>query len=811
MEQELNFTPRAQEVIGEAASIARDSGSQIIDPKHLFMAFLSADYYCVKRVFEVLRSNRGEIISEVESFFTNEGLELSDQLSSGEAFNDVLTYAIEYAESLNHDFIGVEHILFSIFSMPDIELQEIFEHIGFMSETLGQIIHDMLTDECVDKNIGNDFDGAGLAPGEEIASEGEASVQPQNLKYLNAFARNLNVAAITGELSPVVGRESEINEICEVLCRKTKNNPILLGDSGTGKTSIIEGLTQKIVKNECPDLLIGSHIFAIDFNKLLSGTKFRGDFESRLEGVIKEAKSSPQVILFMDEVHNISSVGGSDGSINLQNILKPYLSKGEIKCIGSTTYEEYEYHLKSDAGIARRFQPIAVNEPRGEELETILECIAKEYSFYHGVTFKKNLIPIVVDLCERFIPNRSFPDKAIDVIDQACSKCKIRSYTRPEEAKAIERELLSVLDPKSNLKNMEKQEDNLEQYAEILGKWARENEKKVFYVLKSDIHESISKKTTIPVEQVSSSRSKKIKNLKKNLEKDIIGQGEAIDLIHKCLMRSNAGISDSDRPLGTFLFLGQTGLGKTFLCKRIAKHLFDDEKAVIRFDMSEYSDGISVSKFIGSAPGYVGYNEGGQLTELVKRNPYSIILFDEIEKAHPEVIQVLLQILDDGRLTDNKGELVDFTNTIIAMTGNIGAVQAEKSHMGFGGDALIDYNDKIMGELKKTFKPELINRIDEIVVFNQFTKDQFRDVLRLEFDKIRSKAQERSIDIKYDSSFEDFIIKESHEEKYGARLIKRLLQKNVENTLAEKILQGKTSGKTFKFSFKNSEVKCISK
>ena len=627
-----------------------------------------------------------------------------------------------------------------------------------------------------------------------------------NTPTLNQYGKDLTELAKQNKLDPVIGRENEIERVIEILSRRTKNNPVLIGEPGVGKTAVVEGLAQMIYENNVPEILKGKRVVSLDMASMIAGAKYRGEFEERLKKALQEIKTAKNVILFIDEIHTIVGAGSAEGAMDAANILKPLLSRGEIQVIGATTLNEYRKYIEKDSALERRFQSVVVEEPSIDDTIEILKGLKDKYEAHHKVKITDEAIKEATILSERYITDRFLPDKAIDLIDEACSKAKIKSLTKPESYKNLEKELEKKSKEKEEAiisQNFEKAAKIRDEEKELKDKikeqdenWKHQEKNNDVSINKEDICAVVSAWTKIPATKLTETETEKLKNLDKELKKRVIGQDEAIDVLSKAIKRARVGLKDANRPIGSFMFLGPTGVGKTELTKALATNMFGTENSMIRLDMSEYMEPHSVSKLIGSPPGYVGYDDGGQLTEQVRRKPYSIILFDEIEKAHPDVFNMLLQILDDGRLTDSNGRTVSFKNTVIIMTSNTGARNiVENKTIGFASkeDANSTYEknkSEVMAELKRTFRPEFLNRLDEIIVFKKLDKDSVKKIAKIMVDKSIEKLKEKDIKIDVEDSIVDFIAKVGFDDNYGARPLKRAVQSKIEDKIAEEILDG---------------------
>ena len=699
----------------------------------------------------------------------------------------VLEQSVREARDLKQNYVGTEHIL-----------------LALMREREGVAAHVMI-------KMGMDLSKAreellrALSGGEENAS-GTAS-QEQDTPALDQFSRDLTKAAQAGELDPVIGRAREIERIVQILSRRTKNNPVLIGEPGVGKSAIVEGLAQLIVEGSIPEILRGKRVVSLDLAGMLAGAKYRGEFEERLKNAMAEIRKSGNVILFIDELHTIVGAGASEGAIDAANILKPLLARGEMQCIGATTLKEYHKYIEKDSALERRFQPVNVGEPTREESVEILRGLRDRYEAHHRVHITDEAIIAAVNLSDRYISDRFLPDKAIDLIDEAASRVRIKAFTAPPDMKEQEARL-EVLNKETeeavahedfekaaNLRDQKKQLQN--EMAERRKEWEQKRNSKVETVGEEEVAEIVSSWTGIPVKRMTESEAERLLHLEDILHRRVIGQDEAVKAVSKAVRRARAGLKDPNRPIGSFIFLGPTGVGKTELCKALGEALFGDEDSLIRIDMSEYMEKHSVSRMIGSPPGYVGYEEGGQLTEKVRRKPYAVILFDEVEKAHPDVFNVLLQILEDGRLTDGQGRVVDFKNTVVVMTSNAGAHTIKKQRsMGFGSSASDEKSyeamrENIMDEVKRIFRPEFLNRVDEIIVFHALEQDEIDRIAALMLSNVQKRLRERDIDLEVDDSAIKLLSAAGYDLQYGARPLRRAIQRMVEDALSEEILDGK--------------------
>jgi len=692
------------------------------------------------------------------------------------------------ARGLNQNYISPEHILLALIREPEGVAYTILGNLGVdFSKLRNEIIN----------NIAGDETQQGSSP-----KKGKSSTPT-----LEKYGKDLTELAKEGKLDPIIGRDKETERVLEILCRRMKNNPCLIGDPGVGKTAIAEGLAQKIASGNIPELLKDKRVVTLDLSSMVAGSKYRGEFEERLKSVMDEISKAGDVILFIDEIHTIVGAGGAEGAIDASNILKPALGRGEIQCIGATTLDEYRKYIEKDAALERRFQPVTVEEPTKEEAVEILKGLRDKYEAHHRVKITDDAILAAVNLSDRYITDRYLPDKAIDLIDEAGSKVRIQNLTAPKDLKELENDLEVVIKEKADaitMQDFEKaatlrdKEKELKDKLEASKKnWVSQNNGADAVVDEKHIANVISKWTNIPIEKLTESEAERLLKLEEILHKRVIGQEEAVESIARAVRRARVGLKDPKRPIGSFIFLGPTGVGKTELSKALAEAMFGDENSIIRVDMSEYMERHTVSKLIGAPPGYVGFDDGGQLTEKIRRHPYSVVLFDEIEKAHPDVFNILLQILEDGRLTDGKGKTVDFKNTIVIMTSNAGASAIRKQKtIGFSQNANEANNEhekmkeNIMEELKRSFRPEFLNRIDDIIVFHSLAEEDLLEIVGLMLNSVSERLKEKEINIKFDEESKKYLAKEGFDLTYGARPLRRAITKTVEDKLSEEILKG---------------------
>ena len=808
-----NFTPRAQQAINEAKKVAAIFNNDYVTLEHLFYGMVNLSAGILSEILFLLQIDPDMLKQQIElSFFKfpeDEEPEELGQPEYDEHFHLVLKVSASISEKLGHEYVGIEHILLALLKYEQSEIPNFFKDFNATEEDIIAEVREYLH---LSKEHKPPKSGRVKLIKKNLSKPTEVKLQ-----NLEKFATNLNELAKQGKFDNIIGKEREIYDASEILCRRTKNNPVLLGEPGVGKTAIVEGLTQKIVAGTCSDFLLTKIIYSLDLGSLIAGTKYRGQFEERLKGIIEEVKKNQDIILFIDEIHTLVGAGSAEGSMDAANLLKPLLARGEIKCIGATTQNEYKKSILKDGALDRRFQAIKVSEPNTEETLQIMNGLKSKYESFHSVNYSEEVIELIVKLANKYVLDKQFPDKAIDIMDQAGSKVKIKNIERPQLAKDIEKELETLAVEESKLQSSgnsyleleDRQLDLLEEYDKVISEWSAKIMKNKILVKPNDIYEVLSARTGIPVNEISKKDSEKVLGLFKNLSKRIIGQETAIKEISESILRSKSGLQDSGKPVGSFLLVGTSGTGKTHTAKCIAEFVYGSKNSLIQIDMSEFSEKISSSRLTGASPGYVGYEEGGELTEKIRRNPYSVILFDEIEKAHPEVLNILLQILEEGFLTDNSGRKVYFNNAIIILTGNIGGEKAAKPNIGFGGAASTESvaKDKLKTELKSFFKPEFLNRLNEIVLFNDFGLDELIKICKLEMNNLGNKLKEKDIKLSFTRGVLKYISEKAIQEKMGARPIKRIIQKLIENELSRLILS-KTlpSGGSIKFSLKKDEL-----
>lgn len=803
------FTEKANQAMNFAVSMAGELGHDYVGSEHLVLGLLKENSGVAASVLQHL----GVTAERYESL-------LRERLTSANAPTEVgpdaftprtkrvLQIAAMAGRRMNNAYVGTEHILLAIaqdagcYGMRFLKILGVDEHM----------IVDELSKELSDPG----FAGGQGQPMQENGAQGTG-------KALDQFGRDLTALAAQGKIDPVIGREQEIQRVVQILSRRTKNNPVLIGEPGVGKTAVAEGLALKIHSGDVPETLKDKRLVSLDLTGMVAGTKYRGDFEERIKNAIDEVKKDGNIILFIDELHTIIGAGSAEGSTDAANILKPALARGDFQVIGATTINEYRKYIEKDAALERRFQPVTVGEPSEEEAVEILKGLKDRYEAHHKVQITDESIEAAVKLSARYIADRFLPDKAIDLIDEAASRVRLRTFTAPDSLQGLEKELKDLEAEKAAAVNAQdfehaaalrdKQKELSEKLEKLKDEWAAKNERSDSVVTPNDIADIVSMWTGVPVSQLTEEESQRLLKLESILHQRVIGQDEAVTAIAKAIRRGRVGLKDKNRPIGSFIFLGPTGVGKTELSKALAEAMFGDEKAMVRFDMSEYMEKHTVSRLVGSPPGYVGFDEGGQLTEAVRSHPYSVLLFDEIEKAHPDVFNILLQILEDGRVTDSQGKTVDFKNTVIIMTSNVGArlITQQRANLGFSGAGETDAGDfektkeLVMGELKNLFKPEFLNRVDDIIVFHKLSEENTAQIAEKMLQSLSGRLREMEIDMDFTPEAVAELARRGFDPMYGARPLRRVIQSVVEDAISEKMLEGTiTAGKRYRCDVKDS-------
>ena len=796
-----NFTPRAQQVLALARKEADRFNHNYVGTEHLLLGLIKLGQGVAVNVLQKMSMDLETVRMEVEKQ-VGSGPETQSQgnIPYTPRVKKVLALAGKEAKALNHSYVGTEHILLGLLREGDGVAARVLKNLDVdIERTRNEILKEL------DPNFSpNDL---GVEDEDGIFEEAEVSGgKDSKTPALRAFGRDLTELATNSELDPVIGRVEEIERVVQILCRRTKNNPVLIGEAGVGKTAIIEGLAQEIAAGNVPELLREKRVITLDLALMVAGTKYRGQFEERIKAVMDEIIRAKNVILFIDELHTIVGAGSAEGAMDASNIIKPALSRGELQCVGATTLNEYRKYIEKDAALERRFQTVKVDEPSVEDAIKILQGLQHKYELHHKARYSDDAIQSAVMLSERYLTGRFLPDKAIDIMDEAGAKARIGAMTRPPEFKQLELAVEKIRKEKEEaigdqeyekaaaLRDEEKKKKG--ELDEKLEEWRAQSEEKTIDVDEDDIMAVISKWTGVPLQRMEEAEAAKLLRMEEDLKEHVIGQDEAVTAISKALRRSRADLKDPRRPIGSFIFLGPTGVGKTFLARNLAEFMFGDPDALIQIDMSEYMEKFTSSRLIGSPPGYVGYEEGGQLSEAVRRRPYSVVLFDEIEKAHPDVMHLLLQILEEGTVTDSLGRKVDFRNTIIIMTSNVGAELIKKqTALGFGAmeNESADYEGmkvKILDQSKKVFKPEFLNRLDDLIVFHMLEKKDLVKIVDLEISKVIDRLKSREISVKIDNKAKDFLIEDGYDPEYGARPMRRSVEKHLEDPLAEHLLRG---------------------
>lgn len=793
-----NFTPRAQQVLALARKEADRFNHNFVGTEHLLLGLIKLGQGVAVNVLQKIGLDLETVRMEVEKLVgTGPDQKMIGNIPYTPRVKKVLSLAAKEAKALNHTYVGTEHILLGLLREGDGVAARVLKNMDVdIEQTRQEILKEL------DPNFNSAEETSPNEPNEK-ATDKKGEVKTPALK---AFGRDLTEIARKGEMDPVIGRKNEIERVIQILCRRTKNNPVLLGEAGVGKTAIVEGLAQEIARGNVPELLRDKKVITLDLALMVAGTKYRGQFEERIKAVMDEIRRAKNIILFIDELHTIVGAGSAEGTMDASNIIKPALSRGEMQCIGATTLNEYRKYIEKDAALERRFQSVKVEAPSVDEAILILKGLRQKYEDHHKVDFTDLALESAVKLSDRYLTGRYLPDKAIDVMDEAGSRARIGAMTRPPDIKNLEGEIEEIKARKeraikeqdfegaASMRDKEKQAK--EKMESILNAWRTTREEKRVRVDEEDILHIVAKWTGIPLKRMEQGEAQKLLAMEEELSRTVVGQREAVTALCKALRRSRADLKDPKRPIGTFALFGPTGVGKTLLAKTLAENMFGDAKSLIQLDMSEYMEKFTVSRLVGSPPGYVGYEDGGQLTEQVRRKPYSVILFDEIEKAHPDVMNMLLQILEDGRLTDNVGRVIDFRNTIVLLTSNVGAETVNKqASIGFTKSSdegsYEKMKEKILDASKKVFRPEFLNRLDDVIVFRSLIKADLIEILELEVLKVIQRLKGRNIQIQLDEKAKDYLVEKGFDPTYGARPMRRAVERYLEDPLAEEILKGK--------------------
>jgi len=810
-----NFTPRAQQVLALARKEADRFNHNYVGTEHLLLGLIKLGQGVAVNVLQKMNLDLETVRLEVEKQVGNgPETKMVGNIPYTPRVKKVLALAGKEAKALNHSYVGTEHILLGLLREGDGVAARVLKNLEVdIERTRNEILREL--DPNFSGNNVEDDDN-------DFEDTNTASRKEGKTPALKAFGRDLTELAHNAELDPVIGRSSEIERVIQILCRRTKNNPVLIGEAGVGKTAIAEGLAQEIASGNVPELLRDKKVITLDLALMVAGTKYRGQFEERIKAVMDEIKRSRNVILFIDELHTIVGAGSAEGAMDASNIIKPALSRGELQCIGATTMNEYRKFIEKDAALERRFQQVKVEEPSVDDAILILQGLRSKYEAHHKAHYTNEAIEACVKLSARYLTGRFLPDKAIDILDEAGARSRIASMTRPPEIKGLEAQIDAIVAEKeAAIKDQDfenaaalrdKEKHKRQEVEDILTSWRAINEEKIVTVEEDDIMTVVAKWTGVPLQRMEEKETEKLLKMEDELKSRVIGQDEAVVAISRALRRSRTDLKDPRRPIGSFIFLGPTGVGKTYLARNLAEFMFGDKEALIQIDMSEYMEKFTSSRLIGSPPGYVGYEEGGQLSEAVRRRPYSVVLFDEIEKAHPDVMNLLLQILEEGIITDSLGRKIDFRNTIIIMTTNVGAdVIKRQVTLGFGsmggGDENYDnMRDKILERAKEAFKPEFLNRLNEKIVFHVLDRDNLIRIVDLEIGTVVKRLATKNIHLKLDKKAKEFLIEQGYDPNYGARPMRRAVERHIEDPLAEHLLRGDiTPGQIVKITHKKDE------
>ncbi len=786
------FTDRARKVMALANQEAQRFNHEYVGTEHILLGLVKEGQGVAANVLQNLSIDLKKIRLEVEKIVkSGPDMVTMGKLPQTPRAKKVIEFAIEEARNLGHNYVGTEHLLLGLLREHDGVAAQVLMNLGLKLDDVRAEVLNIL--------------GASVE-----AEEAEQRSGKSKTPALDSFGRDLTQLASEGKLDPVIGRKDEIERVVQVLCRRTKNNPVLLGEAGVGKTAIVEGLAQQIVASDVPELLLGRRIVVLDLAMMVAGTKYRGQFEERIKAVMNEVTRAKNIILFIDELHTLVGAGGAEGAIDASNVLKPALSRGEIQCIGATTLDEYRKYIEKDGALERRFQTIIVDPPTPDETVEILKGLRDRYEAHHRVQITDEAIGASVELSNRYISGRYLPDKAIDVIDEAGARIHLRAMTRPPDVAHIEQEIEKVNSEKEEAvaasayeraAELRNKADELRRKKELLLAQWREESKEVEGIVDEEVvAEVVSRMTGVPLTRLESEETQRLLKMEQEIHKKVVSQDEAISIIAKCLRRSRSGLKDPRRPMGCFIFIGPTGVGKTHLAKALAEFMFGDEDALIQIDMSEYMEKHNVSRLVGAPPGYVGYEEGGQLTERIRRRPYSVVLLDEIEKAHADVYNMLLQIMEEGNLTDSFGRRVDFRNTVIIMTSNIGAdIIKNQGGLGFrkkSAEATYEQTkETLMKEIERHFRPEFLNRVDDTIVFRQLTREDLKDIVDIELAKVRARLHSQGLELELSDEAKEFVIEKGYNPDFGARPLRRALEHLIEDHISEELLRGSYRGK----------------
>ena len=813
-----NFTPRAQQVLALARKEADRFNHNYVGTEHLLLGLIKLGQGVAVNVLTKLGLDLETVRMQVEQQVgSGPETKMVGNIPYTPRVKKVLALASKEAKALNHSYVGTEHILLGLLREGEGVAAQVLRNLDVnLDKARSEILKEL------DPNFSSQNEGEEEEESEPVNPTGNTpsgdKKKNEKTPALKAFGRDLTELAIKGEMDPVIGRAEEIARVIQILCRRTKNNPVLIGEAGVGKTAIVEGLAQEIAAGNVPEILRDKKVITLDLALMVAGTKYRGQFEERIKAVMDEIRRNKNVILFIDELHTIVGAGGAEGAMDASNIIKPALSRGELQCVGATTLNEYRKYIEKDSALERRFQSVKIEEPSVEDAIKILFGLRGKYELHHKAKYTEDALKSAVNLSSRYLPSRFLPDKAIDIMDEAGSKARIAAMTRPPELKVIEGEIEEIrVEKEGSIKEQDfekaaslrdREKNAKKRFDDVLETWRSNNQERIVDVTEEDIMSVVSKWTGVPLQRMEQAEAEKLLKMEAELKGKVIGQDEAVIAISKALRRSRADLKDPRRPIGSFLFLGPTGVGKTFLAKNLAEFMFGTSEALIQIDMSEYMEKHTASRLIGAPPGYVGYEEGGQLSEAVRRRPYSVILFDEVEKAHPDVMHLLLQVLEEGQVTDNFGRKIDFRNTIVILTSNIGAEQIKRqTSLGFiAMQQDVADNASIKGKItesaKKFFKPEFLNRLDDIVIFRMLEKEQLNKIVDLEVSKVVTRLKKKNIHITLDDGAREFLMKEGFDPQYGARPMRRAVEKNIEDPLAEHLLRGDIrEGDTVKVSY----------